>query len=56
VEVFSPVMVWLSICLRMDSTEAWERKNRLVKALSSRRSPRSMCSGSMYGEPNWLAS
>ena len=28
-----------SICLRMDSTEACERRKRLVRALSSRRSP-----------------
>src|SRR3954463_3482168 len=45
-----------SICLRMDSTEACERKNRFVRALSSLRSPRRRCSVSMYGEPNWLAS
>src|SRR5215471_1271219 len=41
----------------MDSTDdAWERRNRLVRALSSRSKPKSRCSVSMYGEPNWLAS
>src|SRR6202161_2891589 len=40
----------------MDSTAAWERRKRLVSALSSRRRPSSKCSVSMYGEPNWLAS
>src|SRR5580658_9428623 len=40
----------------MDSTEAWERRKRLVSALSSRNRPSSKCSVSIYGEPNWLAS
>src|ERR1041385_5354213 len=40
----------------MDSTDACERRKRLVNALSSRNRPSSRCSVSMYGEPNWLAS
>src|SRR5215469_12256760 len=32
-------VVCTSTCLRMLSTEAWERRNRLVGALSSRRRP-----------------
>src|SRR6266481_1748102 len=50
------MVVWNWICLRIDSTEAWERRKRLVKALSSRNKPSSRCSVSIYGEPNWLAS
>src|ERR1043166_7997586 len=56
VDTFSRIVVCPSICLRMDSTEACERKKRLVSALSSRNSPSSKCSVSMYGDPNWLAS
>src|ERR1041385_6853455 len=40
----------------MDSTDACERRKRLVNALSSRNKPSSRCSVSMYGDPNWLAS
>jgi hypothetical protein len=56
VETFSRMVVWPSICWRMDSTEACERRKRLVSALSSRSRPSNRCSVSMYGEPNWLAS
>ena len=45
VEAFSRVVVWLSICFRIDATS--ERKNRLVSALSSRTTPKSKCSLSM---------
>ena len=45
-----------SICLRMDSTAACERRNRFASVLSSRNRPRSRCSVSMNGLPNWLAS
>src|SRR5580765_541600 len=56
VETFSRIVVCPSICLRMDSTDACERRKRLVNALSSRNRPSSRCSVSIYGEPNWLAS
>ena len=47
VETFSRMVVCPSICLRMDSTEACERRNLLVSALSSRSNPNSRCSVSM---------
>src|SRR6266568_3646904 len=47
VETLSRIVVCPSICLRMDSTEAWERRKRLVRALSSRSSPNSRCSVSI---------
>jgi hypothetical protein len=56
VDTFSRNVVCASICLRMDSTDAVDRRKRLVSALSSRRSPNTKCSVSIHGLPNWLAS
>src|ERR1022692_4656908 len=50
------MVVCPSICFRMDSTAACERRKRFASALSSRSRPRRRCSVSMYGLPNWLAS
>ena len=47
VETFSRICVWPSICLRIDSTAACDRRNRLASALSSRSRPSSRCSVSM---------
>src|SRR5215471_1515865 len=49
VDTFSPGAVCPSICLRMDSTAACERRNRFASALSSRSSPSSKCSVSIFG-------
>ena len=49
-------VVCASICLRIDSTDALDRRKRLASALSSRSSPSSRCSVSIHGLPNWLAS
>ena len=47
VETLSRIVVRPSICLRMDSMEAWERRKRLVSCLSSRSRPSSRCSVSI---------
>src|ERR1039457_6537196 len=52
VDTFSRMVVCPSICFRMDSTAAWERRKRFASALSSRSRPSSRCSVSMYGLPN----
>ena len=47
VETFSRIVVCASICLRMDSMAAWERRKRLARALSSRKRPSRRCSVSI---------
>ncbi len=47
VDTFSRIVVCPSICFRIDSTDACDRKKRFVSALSSRSNPSSKCSVSM---------
>ena len=56
VDTFSRMIVRPSISFLMDSMEECERRNRLVRLLSSRIKPKSRCSVSIEGLPYWLAS
>ena len=56
VDIRSPRVILLSISFRKASREPARNHKRRASALSSRISPRRMCSVSMKGLPYWLAS
>ncbi len=47
VDTFSRTVVCASICLRIDSIAAWDRRKRFASALSSRKRPSKRCSVSI---------